>query len=102
MVWVVLLNSLSFLLFVCVLYKQMADLEKEILRLGRAYQCLLCDQYQGEKRHGIPQIYKYHIALLSVPSYCGLCHFIATEKKKLEDHVTHYAKHTEAAKDLGD
>lgn len=102
MVWVALLNSLSFLLFVCVLYKQMADLKKEILTLGRAYKCLLCDQYQGKKRHGIPQIYKYHIALHNVPSYCGLCHFIATEKKKLVDHVTHYAKHTEAAKDLGD
>lgn len=101
MVWVALLNSLI-LLFVCVLYKQMADLKKEILRLGRAYKCLLCDQYQGKKRHGIPQIYKYHIALHNVPSYCGLCHFIATEKKKLVDHVTHYAKHTEAAKDLGD
>lgn len=56
----------------------------------------------GKKRHGIPQIYKYHIALHNVPSYCGLCHFIATEKKKLVDHVTQYAKHTEAAKDLGD
>lgn len=96
------MNSLSFLLFVCVLYKQIADLEKEVLRRGRAYQCLLCDQYQGEKRHVIPHIYKYHIPLDSVPFYCSLCHFIATEKKKLVDHVTHYAKHAEAAKGLAD
>lgn len=80
----------------------MADLEKEILRRGRACQCLLCDQYQGEKRHVIPHIYKYHIPLDSVPFYCSLCHFIATEKKKLVDHVTHYAKHAEAAKGLAD
>lgn len=80
----------------------MADLEKEILRRGRAYQCLLCDQYQGEKRHVFPHIYKYHIPLDSAPFYCSLCHFIATEKKKLVDHVTHYAKHTDAAKDLAD
>lgn len=99
---VALYNLLSFLLFVCILYKQMADLEKEILRRGRAYQCLLCDQYQGEKRHVIPHIYKYHTPLDSVPFYCSLCHFIATEKKKLVDHVTHYAKHAEAAKGLAD
>lgn len=73
---------LCFLLFVCVLYIQMADLEKEILRRGRAYQCLLCDRYQGEKRHVIPHIYKYHIPLDSASFYCSLCHFIATEKKK--------------------
>lgn len=93
---------LCFLLFVCVLYIQMADLEKEILRRGRAYQCLLCDRYQGEKRHVIPHIYKYHIPLDSAPYYCSLCHFIATEKKKLVDHVSHYVKHTEAAKDMAD
>lgn len=50
----------------------------------------------------IPHIYKYHIPLDSSLFHCSLCHFIATEKKKLVDHVTHYAKHTDAAKDLAD
>lgn len=53
----------------------------------------LCDQYQGEKRHAIPHIYKYYIYMDSAPFYCSLCHFITTRKKKLQDHVTHYAKH---------
>lgn len=60
---------------------QMADLEKEILRRGRAYQCLLYDQYKGEKRHVIPHVYRYHIPLDSAPFYCSLCHFITTERK---------------------
>lgn len=37
-----------------------------------------------------------------MPFYCSLCHFIATQKKKLVYHVTQYAKHTEAAKGLAD
>lgn len=57
----------------------------------------LCDRYQGEKRHEIPHIYKYYIYLDSAPFYCSLCHFITTEKK-LQYHVTHYAKHTDAVK----
>ena len=80
----------------------MADLEKEILRRGRAYQCLLCENYKGEKRHVIPHIYKYHIPLDSAPFYCSLCHFITTEKKKLQDHVHHYSKHVEAVRQYPD
>lgn len=83
-----------------VLFKQIANLEKDILRCWRAYLYPLCDQYLGGRV--IPHIYKYHIPLDSVPFYCSLCHFIATVKKKLVDQVTHYANHTEAAKDLSD
>lgn len=83
-------------------FVQMADLEKEILRRGRAYQCLLCENYKGEKRHVIPHVHKYHIPLDSAPFYCSLCHFITTEKKKLQDHVHHYSKHVEAARQSPD
>ena len=71
-------------------------LQRELLKRGRAYRCLLCPKHIGERRYIISHIYKYHISLDAVPLYCSLCHFQTDDGDRLEDHVKSYSKHREA------
>jgi hypothetical protein len=57
-------------------------------------------QLRGEEAaRYIPHIQVSH-PLDSAPYYSSLCHFFTTDK--LQDNVTHYAKHIEASKNMAD
>ena len=71
-------------------------MEQYIAKRGRAYRCLGCTSYIGEKRYVTSHYYKYHLPLDRVPFYCSLCHFICAEEGKLKEHVAKYSKHLEA------
>lgn len=52
-------------------------------------------QYEGQKKHVMAIIYKYHIPLESVRFYCSLCDFRTEQKGKLLKHVKCYSRHEE-------
>ena len=75
-------------------------LQRELLKRGRAYRCLLCPKHIGERRYIISHVYKYHISLDAVPFYCSLCHFQTDDGDRLEEHTRSYSKHREAREAL--
>jgi hypothetical protein len=84
--------------------QKMTQAELQALKRGRVYQCLDCEPprvpYVGERRQVVAHLYKYHVPLDQVPFYCTLCHFLTSEKDKLEAHVKHYTKHVDAVRAL--
>lgn len=69
-----------------VFFRTMSQL-KLLSARGRAYRCLGCDRYVGEKRRVISHIYKEHVPLDEAPFYCKVCLFRSVDQPSLERHV---------------
>ena len=72
---------------------------------GRAYLCLHCEKVTGEKRIGElgpmeDHILKTHVSRDRVPYYCRLCTFKCQTKSQMDHHITHYARHIAAARNM--
>lgn len=63
------------------------------MRRDVSYRCIICGTYDGQKKHVIAHIYKYHVPLDSVRFYCSLCDFRTEQKAKLLKHVKCYSRH---------
>jgi hypothetical protein len=60
---------------------------------GRAYKCLRCNSFTGERSKVVSHFYKHHISLEEAPFYCTLCLFRTERQRELTRHVRGFIPH---------
>lgn len=55
-----------------IIYITNPTLEEENMRRYVSYRCIICAKHEGRKTHVMVHIYKYHIPLESIRSYCAI------------------------------
>ena len=92
------MNVINFNLYFSVHTSIFVMASNPAIKRGRAYECLKCKNFVGERDKVIHHLYKHHVPLAEVPFYCTLCSFRCSKWRALMKHIKGYPLHAQMKK----